>query len=255
MSRYPVKPEHYAKALLKYVDVRQPVQMADIVSQLGLRVRLVPASGFDGALVRLAGLPSGIIAVRESMGTSRKRFTTAHEIGHYVLPGHESENSVCGTKDVGLLRDDADDLEQAANAFAGELLMPSLVVRRIVKKFGVSVNTCKFISDQFQVSLTAAAVKCMEVTDRRAALLVIGGGIFKRYKRSSYFDETFRMKVGEAISPDSLASQLSASGQWEKSGLVDADKWIDTSLTGRKITEESLLMPNYQTILTLLILP
>ena len=252
MSRYPVTPVHYAKALLRYVDVRQPVQMGDIVKQIGLRIRLVPSHGFDGALVRLAGLPKGIIAIRDSMETSRKRFTTAHEIGHYVL---ETESSVCGSKDVGLLSDDADKLELAANEFAGELLMPSLVVRRIVKKFGVSMNTCRFIRDQFQVSLTAAAVKCMEVTNRRAALLVIEGGIFIRYKPSNYFDETFKMSVGSPISKKSLASQLSVSGEREKSGRVDADAWIDVPNCEMVIDEESLLMPRYKTILTLLTLP
>jgi hypothetical protein len=229
--------------------------MGDIVKQIGLRIRLVPSNGFDGALVRLAGLPKGIIAIRDSMETSRKRFTTAHEIGHYVLPGHETEYSVCGSKDVGLLSDDADKLERAANEFAGELLMPSLVVRRIVKKFGVSMNTCKFIRDQFQVSLTAAAVKCMEVTNRRAALLVIEGGIFKRYKRSNYFDETFKISLGSPISEKSLASQLSVSGEPEKSGRVDADAWIDVPIREVGIDEESLLMPKYKTILTLLTLP
>lgn len=133
--------------------------------------------------------------------------------------------------------------------------MPSLAVRGIVKKCGVSMNTCKFIREQFQVSLTAAAVKCIEVTNRRAALLVIEGGIFKRYKRSLYFSEIFRMKVGEAILPGSLASQLSASGEREKSGRVDADKWIDIPIRDAGIDEESLLMTNYKTILTLLTLP
>jgi len=163
---------------------QQPVRLADVAKEIGLRIRYVPSSGFDGALVRLAGLPRGRIAVRASMEKSRRRFTTAHEIGHYVLPGHDSENSVCRAQDVGQLREDSDSLEQAANKFAGELLMPSLAVRRIVKKFGVSMDTCKFISDQFEVSLTAAAVKCVEVTDRRAALVVTEGGIRKSFKPS-----------------------------------------------------------------------
>jgi hypothetical protein len=255
MSPYKVKPEHYAKALLKDLSVRQPVQMADIVKQIGLRIRLVPSSGFDGALVRLAGLPKGIIAVRDSMEKSRKRFTTAHEIGHYLLPGRETETSVCATKDVGFLTDAANDIEQAANEFASELLMPSLALRRIVKRFGVSMNTCKFIRDQFQVSLTAASVKCMEVAERRAALLVFERGIFKRYKRSNYFSETFKPNIGSPIPEDSLASQLSISGEREKRGSVAADVWIDASVPHMGIDEDSLLMPKYETILTLLTLP
>ena len=252
MSRKRLSPEHYAKALLKLVGAQQPVRLADVAKEIGLRIRYVPSSGFDGALVRLAGLPRGRIAVRASMEKSRRRFTTAHEIGHYVLPGHDSENSVCRAQDVGQLREDSDSLEQAANKFAGELLMPSLAVRRIVKKFGVSMDTCKFISDQFEVSLTAAAVKCVEVTDRRAALVVTEGGIRKRFKPSSRITEF--IPIGAPLSPDSLASQLSASHR-KKDGLVPADAWIDISLSDVMIMEDSLLMPNYEKILTLLTLP
>ena len=104
MSRKGLSPEHYAKALLKLAAARQPVRLADVAKEIGLRIRYVPSSGFDGALVRLSGLPRGRVAVRKSMENSRRRFTIAHEIGHYVLPGHDS--SVCGAKDVGVLRED-----------------------------------------------------------------------------------------------------------------------------------------------------
>ncbi len=224
MSRKKLSPEHYAKALLNLVGAQQPVRLADVAKEIGLRIQYVPSSGFDGALVRLTGLPRGIVAVRKS----------------------------CESEDVGLLRKSSDGLEQAANKFAGELLMPSLAVRRIVKKLGVSMDTCKFISDQFQVSLTAAAVKCVEVTDRRAALVVTEGGIRKRFKPSSRITEF--IPIGAPLSPDSLASQLSASHR-KKNGLVPAEAWIDISLSDVMIVEDSLLMPNYEMILTLLTLP
>ena len=124
--------------------------------------------------------------------------------------------------------------------------MPSSAVRRIVKTFGISMDICKFISDQFQVSLMAAAVKCMEVTNRRAALVVTEGGIRKRFKPSSGFTEF--INIGAPLSPDSLASELSVSYR-KKSGLVPAEAWIDSSLSDVMIMEESLLMPNYQIIL------
>jgi len=78
------------------------------------------------------------------------------------------------------------------------------------------------------------------------------GGIRKRFKPSSRITEF--IPIGAPLSPYSLASQLSASHR-KKSGLVPAEAWIDISLSDLMIMEESLLMPKYKTILTLLTLP
>lgn len=49
----------------------------------------------EGLLIRSQGIPRGIIAVKKSIRSEgRKRFTVAHEIGHYVLPGHDEYGSV-----------------------------------------------------------------------------------------------------------------------------------------------------------------
>ena len=85
----------------------------------------------------------GIIAVRESARREqeRERFTIAHEIGHYLLPGHDTANSIREKDQVGLAVKDKGSFEQAANQFAGELLLPSGAVRRLVRKLGISVIT------------------------------------------------------------------------------------------------------------------
>src|SRR5260370_38144180 len=81
--------------------MRAPVDLYELAEELGLQIRDVPATGFDGALVRIAGRriagrPDGIIAKRESIvGEARKRFTIAHEVAHFVLPGHGVDVSVC----------------------------------------------------------------------------------------------------------------------------------------------------------------
>ncbi len=248
MSRSPA--EHFAKALLKYVDAGQPVSLTDVTERIGLRIERVKSTGFDGALIRIADRPRGIIAVREGIGEERERFTIAHEIGHYVLPGHDVADSVCETAQVGLASEDKDSFEQAANQFAGELLLPSAAVRRIVRKFGISMDTCKFVGKQFQVSLTAAAVKCVELSDSNRAVLVVSKrGVIENFVKSPGFSDYIH--DGELPS-ESLAKQLLIGGGIEKKGQVSARTWVDLPHDDFVITEHSILMRRYQRIITLL---
>jgi len=251
-------PELRAKALLKLADARQPVQLAVLAKKIGLSIRHVPATGFDGALVRIANRPRGVIAVRQNMEESRKRFTIAHEIGHFVLPGHDDESRVCGEEEIEGSADETNDeanqedkkFEQAANNFAAKLLMPSPVIGRIVMKCGISIDTCEFVRKLFDVSLTAAAARCVEETQyRRPALIVSKRGMVKYFVKSVGFSEY--IEINRPIPVGSLAKQLSARGPRRKEGQVSASMWIDIRLDAL-IQEESILLPGYDTVVTLL---
>ena len=65
-------------------------------------------AGFEGALIRASDLLLGAIVVRESIRRSgRKNFTIAHEIGHFVLPGHDRASLACTAADVANWASDA----------------------------------------------------------------------------------------------------------------------------------------------------
>lgn len=245
-----VTPGDYAQALVEFLDLQQPFAFDKILlSEIGLQWREVPSIGFDGALVRRPSEARGIIAVRETIPERvSKRFTIAHEIGHYVLPGHDVDCSVCTEKDVSLLRKNLGEFEQEANQFAAQLLLPAEQVKKIVKDRGTSMDTCKFISKAFDTSLTAAAVRCIELSDSVAALVESRNGVVRRYQRSpscKYFIPT-----NKELGSQSLAKQLSVDGDREKAGGVPAWTWIRIEFG--KIMEHSILMPRYNTILTLL---
>lgn len=255
-------PELYAKALLKMVDARQPIQLPVLAEKIGLRIRDVPSSGFDGALVRIVNRPCGIIAVRQDMKSPRKRFTIAHEIGHYVLPGHDDESRICGEEEIETPAEENDEtkekvkkedkeLEQAANNFAAELLMPTPVVKRLVTRLRMSIATCEFVSSLFQVSLTAAAARCVEESPPhlRSALVVSKDGMVKYFVKSISFSEY--IDINRPIPVGSLARQLSERGARKTEGRVSASIWIDTQLDAL-IQEESILLPGYDTVVTLL---
>ena len=246
-----ISPEDFARALIEFLDADLPFKFADIAGDLGLRLRQVPAAGFDGALLRVAGSPEGIIVVRESIPEPEsKRFTIAHEIGHYVLPGHETDCSVCTERDVRLSRKNTDRLEREANKFAAELLLPAATLSPIVSERGLSLKTCKFVSKLFQTSLTVAAIRCVEVSEHEAAFIETRNAVVWSFERSRSWKN--HIGWGREIGSGTLVRQLSVGGDTEKKGRVPAVEWI-WEVTGATLMEESMLMPNYGTVLSLLI--
>lgn len=84
-----------------------------------------------------------LIIVNSRHSRQRKAFTIAHELGHYVLHRHLKRNFVCGRWPRGLL-------DEEANIFAAELLMPAPIVRRLAPHMAFTS-----LAHVFGVSLTA----------------------------------------------------------------------------------------------------
>jgi hypothetical protein len=258
LSEGTLSAELIARALLNLIDMRAPVDLYDLADTLGLQIRDVPSTGFDGALVRIAGRriagrPGGIIATRESIaGDARKRFTIAHEIGHFVLPGHGVDVSVCVNEQLDLAREKVAQMEKQANAFASELLLPLHTVAEIVGKYGFSMETCSFVSEIFDASLTASASQCVKASEREVALVVTDGRIIKYFQRGDRWN--YYIKRNEKLSPASLAVTLASGGPLEAQGKVPGTAWT-SRLDCPDLWEESLLMPRYNRIITLLSVP
>jgi Zn-dependent peptidase ImmA (M78 family) len=106
-----------------------PVDPAKIAHAMGIKVAnayLDP--DVAGAIEKRAGRPAHIF-LSESDHPNRKRFTCAHEIGHFVKHGEGDFEYVDyrdGTASMGV-----DEDERFANAFAAALLMPEKEVRRL----------------------------------------------------------------------------------------------------------------------------
>jgi len=112
-----------------------------------------------------------IIVINTTEIPHRKRFTIAHELGHYFLEYKEVFNSI--TNDVIVHREyNTRDLEKerAADEFAGELLVPTDMLQvMLANTMGVELlftDLPELISKKFGVSYTAARV-CYDKYMRR----------------------------------------------------------------------------------------
>jgi hypothetical protein len=250
----PSKPEDFACALLSRLEVKQPANLVAIARVIGLRIREVRSIGFDGALIRVPYKPRGIVAVRGTIREiGRKRFTIAHEIGHYILPGHGAASPVCRDDQIVTWAQETTNQEDAANRFASELLLPSEQIEPIVKEKSASIETARFISNQLQTSLTAAALKCVKVADDSCALVVSIDGVVRQYRPSRSW--RYLIPTGCKLGHGTLAKYLPDDlNERQKSGVVNARAWAMNKymLPNAEIIEDSILLTRYNTVLTIL---
>lgn len=142
-----------------------PVDPVTIAKRLEIDVQSGPLEpNVSGGLVKIAGRDP-IILLNKSDHPHRKRFTCAHEIGHFVLrvaTGGESEYEYKDLRGV-LASLGVNKEEIFANEFAANLLMPENEVRRLcaastprwqmAQHFGVSDDAIRFRLENLKISL------------------------------------------------------------------------------------------------------
>src|SRR5207245_6151893 len=108
----------------------------------------------------------------------RKRFTIAHELGHFCIPTHRKLATRCISPE--LSKDDAVRVpEREASDFAAELLMPRQLVEPLVDRGAIDLERAERVEQIFTVSRVAAALRVCEVTRERAAVVYSQDGVIK----------------------------------------------------------------------------
>jgi Zn-dependent peptidase ImmA (M78 family) len=148
--------------------VRPPVDVERIAKRLGLKVVDFDL-GEDISGLLISKGDSTVIAVQENDHPNRKRFTIAHEIGHYHLR-HQFEPGEHVHVDRGHLimprnsrsSEGTDRKEIEANQFAACLLMPSKLLMRSIKALKVG-SLCddhvEELANEFEVSEQAMTIR------------------------------------------------------------------------------------------------
>lgn len=133
-----------------------PVKIEDIAKQLGLKVIPYP---FDDNISGTLIIEKKTIGFNQTESRVRRRFTIAHEIGHYVL--HKERKSVFLDKLFRLNNpggEQSQELEMEANVFAASILMPENIITKEVKKIELDFGSeegIKYLARIFDVSSTA----------------------------------------------------------------------------------------------------
>jgi IrrE N-terminal-like domain len=143
----------------------EPVSLRDVISALNLSLVESDREPFS-CEAALAPLGDGFaVSVRTDSGERRRRFSIAHEIGHFVLHPAQARQERGGVVNEGMrVR------EREADAFAAELLMPEHLVRQAALEEGADARR---LADRFEVSVAAMSVRLrrLGLAERQSELL------------------------------------------------------------------------------------
>lgn len=154
-----------ARELLESRSVRKPpVPVEQLAAAVGANIRYEPFAGELSGMVHRS--PTGVIIGVNSMhAPTRRRFTIAHELGHFLLHKdeelHVDERFPIGFRSE-LSSKAVDAAEIEANQFAAELLMPSSLLVSHVRSLPQNLDTEAAISqlaDLYEVSDQAMTIR------------------------------------------------------------------------------------------------
>ena len=228
-------------------------RLHEVTREIGLDIVYRPTASYEGALLRIKGVPRGCVVINsEIREESRQRFTLVHEIGHFVLPDQQELCAPCARDSIESWDDTLNSLELDANRFAAEVLMPRPILRGFLQS-EPSFDSLRSVASLCGTSLTASGFQLMTLTSFRASLVWSRRGRILWYKSSEEFvrwvrkgelsDATFASDCFKRKPvPDELRPVPASAWLFEKGLKADARVW-----------EHSVPLPNYDAVLTLLV--
>lgn len=243
-----------SQSVLRRFGLDAGKRLPEVASQIGLDIVYRRADSYEGALLRIKGVPRGCVVINSAIKEdSRKRFTLAHEIGHFLLPDQQELSSPCAKNAIENWDDQLVNPELEANRFAAELLMPRTSLAPFMR-MEPSFESVRQIAEQCETSLTASAFQLIALTSFRAAVVWSHRNRVRWYKSSGEFVRWIRK--GE------LSEETYAFDWFKKRTTVNgfqpvpASAWLFEKGLGKdaKVWEHSVGLPNYDAVLTLLVI-
>ncbi len=145
--------------IIKNHQIAPPVDVFSIADELGINVYKTEDNAWPESVsgwIRRLDPNKDIfeIVVNGNHSRLRRRFTIAHEIAHFVLHEHKIGD---GIQDDVLYRSDlSTKIENEANGFAAEILMPRHLVDREISEGETDMRK---LSEIFDVSLATMSIR------------------------------------------------------------------------------------------------
>ena len=176
-------PEALADCVVNHFsNIEIPIPLERLAEAVGIvEVIAQTTDGFEGVLITDGSKTKGSIAYNDLSRLERRRFTIAHELGHFLLPLHGA-GAQCVKADMGVLasKDPNRAREAEANRFAASLLMPKALFLRDIRRLGApeTEHIVKLAGD-YEVSKEAAARRYTDLCDHCCAVIFSRHGKFR----------------------------------------------------------------------------
>lgn len=212
-----------------------------------------PQPGYTACLVRPDPECPPEIMLAPGQSRGRRRFSIAHELGHLYIPTHDARRAGwCGDDAMAASAQHGDSLEWEANDFATELLMPGHLFRHDAAKHVPAFTDVAALAEPscYDVSITAAALRYVELTRECCALVSSRRGEIEWVSRSESF--VYRIsRRGDALPPTSIAAFGSEGGVPEPQ-VLDPFTWLEFDQRNPlEVFESTHVVPSQELVLSL----
>ena len=248
-------PEALVKRILQAEpNLPVPVPIQDLCARLGiLSIADLDTDGFEGSLVTDAKRSVGTILAKRG-GEPRRRFTIAHELGHFLMAHHVPDQPgrfLCKRSDLLRLTAKEGDrrqrMEIEANRFATLMLMPPHLMREAIAAFcEPDLRHVLVLARDFAVGKEASARAYVQYHPERIAIVVAGNGRVQRCYRSLSFPDII-CGAGDPVPTRSLHhSRRHRPNVASDVVACSPGLWIDVKrdLRAPSLTEQVYLQPN-----------
>jgi len=242
-------PTEYAQYIMKYYKVKDvPVNVDEIAKKLGVQIYKVKIDDYEGILYKNQENPI-ILLNPELDNPEREKFTVAIMLGHLVLPWQLRQVFYRLKEKKSLEHEDLFEIE--ARQFAGEMIVPTYIVKKDFRKILPSIELFeKYSKDKYKCSMTALAHAYIACYGDKAIYITSNNVKFTRV-----YEKGFPYKLVDRVKDGSYAHSFvvrSANVKETRKGVVDGAIWFEDLPAGAKVIEESMLDPQYGITVTLL---
>ncbi len=214
--------------------------------------------GFEGMLVRNPGdAAEWGIFYNSAASPERRRFTIAHELGHFILHRDRQQRFNCDEESIYSGIDTIRAIEREADDFASNLLMPGDLLRQWISSQSIDLHLLSAIARRFQVSFEALCIRFIKFTPERAILIYWDNGFAKYVWRSQSAIKSraniWRMSDPAEPPPGTLAADPSITQEWDGSEM-SAVRWCPGEAQHMSLREFKHSYSARERVLTLLLL-
>ncbi len=225
-----------ARTLLEELQISRPeeIDLEAIAAHCGATVVYEPLSGCEARIV--GHKDRAIIAVQAGARIERQRFSIGHELGHWQCDRHRVVFAC--TETAFQVEWNADNPERRANRFAADLLLPGRLFKPAAKDLVATFASVRQLSTRFVTSLTATAIRFVELGSFPAMLVCSSASRDRRWYVSG---PDVRVRPTLRFGRDTSAYALAHGGTPKGPEEVCSDGWIDHPEAGRySIMEDSI---------------
>ncbi len=255
-------PESIIACILRHhPEWTAPVPIEDLARSVNIiDILEMETEEFEGGLTTDPDKQKGIILYKAGTKGGRRRFTIAHEIGHFLIPSHKGDQR-CTKKNMSERRTETlvQRQEAEANRFAAGMLMPKPWFVSHMRELGdADVEHVKTLARRYGTSVEATVARYAELTDDCCAFVFSKDGIIRYTKATNDFPPlSIRSKdylPEQSLSGRSSQRTPSGSSEWAE---IQGNVWLNAE--GRshcpKVLEQKLLQRDGYQLTLLFIAP